>query len=80
MSTQTYSHHRHHIYTLEDCRLLLEAMGFHYSEELSYEDDHEAVAISVETQVSSRPIGQVQLLKNIGQLVCTDHYKEGERR
>ena len=76
MPTRTHPPNQHHCYRLDDCRALLEQMGFHMSEARSYEDDKEAVATSRETHQTAisgiKPNGEVRLNKITQELTVTN--------
>jgi hypothetical protein len=79
MSSRIHPKNKHHCYNLDDCRALLEQLGYHQSEHHSYENDEEAVSISRETIQTAlggiQPFGVVRLNKTTGELIVTDRSK-----
>ena len=78
MATRTRSRNQHHVENLDDCRQLLEQMGFTISDEKSEEDDKHAVAMSIQTTPwmgRQLTAGVVRLNKTTGQLTISDRTK-----
>lgn len=79
MATKTHLANRHHCCNLDDCRALLEQLGYHQLNRHSYENDSMAVSVSAENVHTvlegSRPYGIVRLDKKTGELFVTDRSK-----
>lgn len=76
MPSKTHPSNRHHIHNFMDCRELLEQRGFTFSPDLSYEDETEAVANSVETTTGTltpKVAYRVALNKRTKALTVTDN-------